>query len=243
MRYRRRWCSIASLTGTIAASAACFGDPAVGGTGATTASSSQASTVGVPPAPAFGGADTADRSAVLTYARGASYVTDSRLVDEQVLHLPAGTGPRARIQATAYSHMLTDSQLARGALIARFVSEGAYTPLGLNRGVQYFFVDSVAGAGWRAIIVDNDPARAPKVMKLVLADTPHDHSVPSARWMEAVSYTFANPSCGKYCCIPCDDVRGYSCPTGPWPPQIPIDEVLDPAIRPGTPGRPGSPPR
>jgi hypothetical protein len=226
MRYRRRWCSIASLIGTITVAAGC--------TSAGTLSET------VPPAPTTGPVETADRASVLAYARGASYVTDSRLVDEQVLHIPSGTGPTARIEATRYSHMLTDAQLARGALIARFVSDGPYAPLGLNRGVQYFFVDSVVGAGWRAIIVDDDPTRAPKVMRLVLADAPHDYSVPSARWMETLGYTFGQPSCGRYCCIPCDDASGYSCPTALWPPRIDMGEMLrTPVIPPEASGRAG----
>lgn len=226
MRYRQRWCSVAVLIASGAVLVSC--------TQAAEDTATHAGAVTVPPALTFNAAEPGSRATALAYARSARFVTDSRLVDEQTLRLPGGTTTRARIEATVYAHLLPDSQLARGALIARFVSDGEFAPLGLNRGVQYLFVDSVAGAGRRAIIMDDDSTRAPTVMPVVLADTPHDFSVPSARWIESGAFSYPNPSCGRYCCIPCDDTRGYICPTGTWPPRLDMEEMLRTrVIRPG----------
>ena len=237
MRYRRRWCNIAVVIGTVGLTACKWFGGGSGSGGTPAGGTTQASTAAVPPAPTFTASDTTQRPAILTYARGAQYATDSRVIDEQVLHRPGATGPRARVEATAYAHMLTDAQLARGALIGRFVSDGEFGALGIRRGVQYFFVDSVPEAGWRAIIVDDDSSRAPKVIRLVLTDTPHQFEVPSARWVEWNLFTLPNIPCGRYCCVPCDPVNGINCPDTGWPPRLDMEDMLRTRATPAAPLR------
>ena len=233
MRFRRSWCRIASVVGTFAVAAACS-EPQVGGTGQTAGSTSAAQvadSVRVPDAPTFGSADTAQRSAVVEYARRVRFVSDLRLSDEQTLVQPRGRGPRARVEAAEYAHRLSRVQLARGAVIARFISDGEYSPLGLNSGVAYFFVDSVAGAGWRAIIVPDDASRRPKVMGMVITESPHRYEVPGVRWVQVGDLIYPNPPCGRECCVPCEPPL-YPCPSRPgmWPPVLDTVRLGRPAV-------------
>jgi hypothetical protein len=212
----------------IAAAAACTSETAREGAGATASTQTSGATAAVaqqmPAEQEFGSVDTAQRAAVVRYARAIAFVTDPLLVDEQTLIQPRGRGPRARVEPVRHSHLLTRDRMARGALVARFVSDGEYAPLGLYRGVQYFFVDSTRGQ-WRAIIVPDDAARPVRVMRVVLNERPHEFDAASARWIESAGYSFPNSDCGKLCCVPCTPDR-YPCPSVRWPPQLDIDSLM-----------------
>lgn len=236
MQFRRSWCTIVSMTGMFAVAAGCARE-AGEGTGATAASqttgaTTEASAVQVPPAPTFGAPDTAQRPGVLEYARRVQFIDNPQVSDEQTLVQPRGRGPRARIEPVAYAHRLTRERLARGAVIARIVSDGDYAPLGLSRGINYFFVDS-GTAGWRSIIISDVAARPARVMQVVLSELQHPFSVPSARWIESAGFIYPNPDCGRICCIPCMP-PAYPCLRPQGPPRLNQNGVLEGIAEPQT---------
>lgn len=169
----------------------------------------------LPPEPAFGAPDTAQRAAVLEYASAVRFVSDPGLTDEQSLLLRGARGPRVRLEAAEHSHLLTRERLARGAFVARFISAGDYAPLGLRRGVHYVFADS-SGGSWRSIIVPANAEQPARVMRMALLQAPHLLEGPVARFFEVDGMTFGYFRCGRLCCVPCDP-PGYECPLRMFP--------------------------
>lgn len=209
MKCRRSECRIVFVLAAIAAIAGCArqerpsGDTARGG---------DTEQVQLPPEPAFGSPDTAQRAAVVEYARQVRFVSDHALTDEQGLLLRGTKGPTVRVQAAEYAHQLNEERLARGVVIARFISTGDYAPLGLRRGIHYVFADRAAGS-WRSIIVPENTAQRVRVMQMAVLRVPHLLEAPIARFVELGGLTYTYIRCQKLCCIPCDPV-GYQCPPG-----------------------------
>src|SRR5688572_9480097 len=122
MSWRRSRCTWGLIAGSVVAVVGCT-QPERGGQGQTTATQPTP----MPQAPPFGAPETADRSAVLEYARSLRYATDPMLADEQTLFAPRATrGPVARVESAEHAGYLSDSALARGTFIGRITSTGSY---------------------------------------------------------------------------------------------------------------------
>lgn len=168
-----------------------------------------ASCAQVPPPPFSGPLESVPRNRILEYVARLQFVRDPHLADEQPLIYPAASpqtarvGPIARIEPELRSRRFTRSQLAAGRIIARIISDGAFEPLGIRRGIQYLWVDS-AGGRWRAAMI---PASGdePVILDLALGPLAHLTDAPAATWVyDARAGTYANATCGSMCCRPCE---------------------------------------
>ena len=116
-----------------------------------------------PQAPPFAGPiESADRAAVLAYARAQQYVPVSG--DSQRLML--GTkcpeacryGPLARIDPVAGTFLLDSAQLAEGRVVARVVNADTlgYAKFNLGpRDTVYWWIDGRPGGGYRSVLISS----------------------------------------------------------------------------------------
>jgi hypothetical protein len=157
------------------------------------------------------------RSDVVRYAESLQYASDPAVADSQPLLVPpaapGGTptlGPWARIEAMVGTPGLDRTQLARGRIIGRVTSNGAYPELGLERGVHYVWVQQDAAGQWEAHMIPRDAARATTrlpfnvQMEPPRSRMPAYRGVPRARWYYAINPGSAGWfNCDGDCCIVC----------------------------------------
>lgn len=117
-------------------------------------------------------------------ARAAKVVFDTVLgaADAQPLLITNGrrTG-WAKIEPAQDVYRLDSMELARGRVVARISAESAYTPLGLGRGLNWWWIDK-RGGKWRSVMFSE--ARRGKTVLNVL-----DHLIfhPGYEWKQSIA--------------------------------------------------------
>jgi hypothetical protein len=150
------------------------------------------------------------RSRFLECVRRLEFVQDPHLADEQPLMYaadrgrPPRIGPRARIEPERGSNAPSDGrQMYEGRVIARIISDGAYEPLGIRRGIQYVWIDSTRD-GWRSLMIPANDADSIVRLGVSVRRFAHLGPAPAASWgFDPGRGTFFNATCHRWCCASC----------------------------------------
>ena len=179
-------------------------------------------------APTFTGrVDSVHRDLILAYAQRLRFDTTTGAHDVNRLAGRIGNrdtiGPIAEIASESRAYLLRRSDFARGRIIARLRTSGPWRWLGLPAGVTYLWADSVAGTGFRFVLIPRDPAEGLRVIRMRYEV--HGAACargPSARLVSAETGGggWVWVQCG---CLVCCCVRGGECE--PIPPVGPIGEL------------------
>jgi len=166
--------------------------------------------------------ETVPRDTILAYAGRLAFDTSIAASDAQHLTLRRDdatvVGPFAQIAPERGAGSLSRAQLASGRIIARVSASDAYPPLGLSRGVNYLWVDSVP-SGWRGVIVPANPVEQLQTMPLdYKRDGPHTCWPPRAAWATSPFPLAGGPA--WVCCT----TRGCCCLGGPC-----LDNTINPS--------------
>jgi hypothetical protein len=145
---------------------------------------------------------------LLAYAATLTFDTSHGSGDEQPLPWVDDSGrlvamPNVRVESEIGAALLTRRQLAQGRIIARYIAEGPYPPLGIAPGINYVWVDST-GDGFREQVVSEDAANP--IVTRPLRIVPHSPlaGVVAPRWVVTPDYLWG--------CRPCV-LQGW-CPSG-----------------------------
>lgn len=110
--------------------------------------------VNVSEAALFAGQDIHDvpLGTILDYAQKLTY-SEPRGVEKKLAPSATGQAPTVTIWPEAGASSLDEETLGRGRIVARIQSSGAYDDLGLAGGLNYLWVESRPGGGYRGVII------------------------------------------------------------------------------------------
>ena len=198
----------------------------------------------------------------ISYAEGSlRYVNDPHLSNQTVLLQPVGGSwnaiGNARIEAERCSHRLSHQDLDGGRIIARIISDAAYSSptLTLRKGIQYVWVEKFASSPHMRILYV-DPGNTTSTVQVIEefnftpANFPHLVDVPGAAFYRTRSRPtydalYFNGTCSDQCC-PSGGTRRDSSDTTHGPGRDMMQELLNASdyyVRPGRRADKGVPPQ
>lgn len=174
----------------------------------------------------------AERDSVLVYARSLRYdstthgVSDRQMLTTYDSATGYRVGPVATIYPEAGANHNTYADLAgRGRIVGRIETDSAYPKLGLRRGVNYIWVDSLRLSGdtglGRAVVIPDDPSLPAVVLPMFYLTDHHGTEGPAAaRWLfrpkdEAGWYKCTKTGC---CAVGVSSSAGLDLTTGLYSP-------------------------
>jgi hypothetical protein len=130
----------------------------------------------------------ASREAFLAYASSLQFLgadRDNQAGDEQPMVYAVGdprnailspATPVARVEPEARAKRLSREQAARGRIVGRILSTGRFEPLGVERGVNYVWLDNMTGRAWRGLIIPANPAAPITTLEITPEHGGHDQA-------------------------------------------------------------------
>jgi hypothetical protein len=125
--------------------------------------------------------DTVSVASMAAYGARLSYDTVVGAADVQPLLIRNGVRYGfAKVEPERGAYRLDTNDLARGRIIGRVSSESAYAPLGLGRGINWWWVDRKGGK-WRSAIY----SETLNAKSVVVLDSVKSH--PGYHWQQSIA--------------------------------------------------------